>query len=234
MTDPADLTLTEAAEAVRKRDFSSLELLDACFANIERVNRELNATIWLDYEDARESARKADELVKKGSKLGRLHGVPMAHKDMYYQKGKLCTCGARIRKHFVPEVTATVLARMSAAGAYSFGGLNMAEFAANSTGHNIEFGNCRNPWNSAFVPGGSSSGSGAAVAARMTYAALGSDTGGSIRVPAAGLWRHWYQADSDPCQSRRCDAALFFLGQRWATGSHRPRLRSRSFGDRGA
>ncbi|MDX8535920.1 amidase [Mesorhizobium sp. VK25A] len=185
MTGPADLTLVEAADAVLKRKLSSLELLDACFANIERANQNVNATIWLDYEAGRKSARKADQAVKKGAKLGRLHGVPMAHKDMFYRKGKPCTCGSRIRKDFVPELTATVLARMDAAGAYSFGGLNMAEFALNTTGHNREFGDCHNPWNSLYIPGGSSSGSGAAVAARMTYAALGSDTGGSIRLPAA-------------------------------------------------
>lgn len=185
MSDPADLTLTEAADAVRKRKLSSLELLDACFANIEHANRDLNATIWLDYEGARTSARKADQALKKGAKLGLLHGVPMAHKDMFYQIGKPCTCGSRIRKDFVPEVTATVLARMNAAGAYSFGALSMTEFAVNATGHNSEFGDCHNPWNLPYVPGGSSSGSGAAVAARMTYAALGSDTGGSIRLPSA-------------------------------------------------
>lgn len=185
MNDPADLTLTEAADAIHKRKISSLELLDACLANIERADKRLNATIWLDYEGARKSARRADQAVKKGGKLGILHGVPMAHKDMFYRKGKTCTCGSRIRKDFVPEVTATVLARMDAAGAYSFGGLNMAEFAGGGTGHNRDFGDCHNPWNLPYVAGGSSSGSGAAVAARMTYASLGSDTGGSIRQPAA-------------------------------------------------
>ncbi|UPK05817.1 amidase [Bradyrhizobium sp. 170] len=184
-SDPSDLTLTEAADAIRKRKISSLELLDACFANIERADKQLNATIWLDYEGAVQSARNADDAMKRGGKLGLLHGVPMAHKDMFYRKGKPCTCGSPIRKDFVPEVTASVLARMDMAGAYSFGGLNMAEFAAGGTGHNKEFGDCHNPWNLPYVAGGSSSGSGAAVATRMTYAALGSDTGGSIRLPAA-------------------------------------------------
>lgn len=185
MSDPADLTLIEAADAVRERKLSSLELLNACFANIARADRNLNATIWLDYEGACESARRADQAVKEGTKLGPLHGVPMAHKDMFYRKGSPCTCGSRIRKDFVPEVTATVLARMDAAGAYSFGGLNMAEFAGNGTGHNSEFGDCHNPWNLPYIAGGSSSGSAAAVAAHMTYGALGSDTSGSIRLPAA-------------------------------------------------
>lgn len=181
----ADFTLTEAVTAVRKRKVSSLELLDACFANIERANQQINATTWLDYESARKSARKADQATSNGAKLGPLHGIPMAHKDMFYRSGKPCTCGSRIRRDFVPEVTATVLTRMDAAGAYGFGGLNMTEFAGSETGQNREFGDCRNPWNPTYISGGSSSGSGAAVAARMTYAALGSDTAGSIRLPAS-------------------------------------------------
>lgn len=185
MSNLADFSLTEAVDAIRDRKVSSLELLDACFAQIQLAGEELNAFIWLDYEGARNFARRADEALEKGNWLGPLHGIPLAHKDMFYREGKPCTCGSRIRKHFVPLATATVLARMDAAGAYSFGGLNMAEFAWGETGHNREFGDCHNPWNPAYVPGGSSSGSGAAVAARMTYAALGSDTGGSIRIPAA-------------------------------------------------
>ena len=109
----------------------------------------------------------------------------MAHKDMYYQAGKLSTCGSALRRDFRPTVTATVIDRMAAAGAYTFGGLNMAEFAQNPTGHNKTFGDCHNPWNLPYITGGSSSGSGASVAARFNYMALGSDTGGSIRLPAS-------------------------------------------------
>ncbi|MBI3500016.1 MAG: amidase [Proteobacteria bacterium] len=185
MSDLADLTLVEAADAVRKKKASAVELLDACFANIERANKQVNATIWLDYEGAKKAARRADQAVKRKAKLGRLHGVPMAHKDMYYQKGKPCTSGSKIRKDFVPGYTATVIQRMADEGAFTFGGLNMAEFAQNPTGHNWHYGNCNNPWNLPYITGGSSSGSGAALACRMTYAALGSDTGGSVRLPAA-------------------------------------------------
>jgi aspartyl-tRNA(Asn)/glutamyl-tRNA(Gln) amidotransferase subunit A len=109
----------------------------------------------------------------------------MMHKDMYYQAGRLSTCGSALRKDWRPAVTATVIERLSAAGAYVFGGLNMAEFAQNPTGHNRAFGDCHNPWNPPFITGGSSSGSGVSVAARFNYMALGSDTGGSIRLPAA-------------------------------------------------
>jgi aspartyl-tRNA(Asn)/glutamyl-tRNA(Gln) amidotransferase subunit A len=111
--------------------------------------------------------------------------VPLAHKDMYYQAGRLSTCGSAIRRDFSPSMTATVVDKLAAAGAYAFGGLNMAEFAQNPTGHNRAFGDCHNPWNLPYITGGSSSGSGVSVAARFNYAALGSDTGGSIRLPAA-------------------------------------------------
>jgi aspartyl-tRNA(Asn)/glutamyl-tRNA(Gln) amidotransferase subunit A len=118
-------------------------------------------------------------------RLGPLAGVPMMHKDMYYRQGKVSTCGSAIRRGFVPDATATVLHRLDAAGAIDMGTLNMAEFAQNPTGHNAHVGDCHNPWNLPYCTGGSSSGSGAGVAARFFAAALGSDTGGSIRLPAS-------------------------------------------------
>lgn len=185
MTGLADLSLTEAAEAVRTGQATSRELLDACGANLDKANPTLNATIWLDREGAEAAAKAADQAVAAKKPLGKLHGVPMAHKDMYYQAGKLSTAGSALRRDWRPTITCTAVARMAAEGAYVFGGLNMAEFAQNPTGHNKTYGDCHNPWNPPRITGGSSSGSGAAVAARMTYAALGSDTGGSIRLPAA-------------------------------------------------
>ena len=103
---------------------------------------------------------------------------------MYYRKGIVCTCGSKIRREFVPDRTATVLERLTAAGALNLGGLNMAEFAVGPTGHNVHWGDCHNPWNPAHITGGSSSGSGSAVAGRLVFGALGSDTGGSVRLPA--------------------------------------------------
>lgn len=185
MTELADLTLVQAADAVRLGHATSLELLDALWANLEAVNPRLNATIWLDREAAEAAARQADRAVRDKAPLGKLHGVPLAHKDMYYQAGKLSTCGSAIRADYRPAITATVIDKLTEAGAYTFGGLNMAEFAQNPTGHNKTFGDCHNPWNLPYITGGSSSGSGASVAARFNYAALGSDTGGSIRLPAA-------------------------------------------------
>jgi aspartyl-tRNA(Asn)/glutamyl-tRNA(Gln) amidotransferase subunit A len=185
MTDLADLTLTEAATAVRTGQATSLDLLHACWANLDAVNPRVNAMIWQQREEAEAAARAADAAVRAKRPLGPLHGVPMAHKDMYYQAGKLSTCGSALRRDFRPTITATVIERLAAAGAYVFGGLNMAEFAQNPTGHNKAFGDCHNPWNLPYVTGGSSSGSGASVAARFNYMALGSDTGGSIRLPAS-------------------------------------------------
>jgi len=185
MTNLADLSMTEAADVVRSGEATSVALLEACWRRMDQLNPVLNATIWTDREAAMASARAADAAVRDKAKLGVLHGVPMMHKDMYYQAGKLSTCGSVLRRDWRPAVTATVIERLAAAGAYTFGGLNMAEFAQNPTGHNKTFGDCHNPWNPPYITGGSSSGSGASVAARFNFMALGSDTGGSIRLPAS-------------------------------------------------
>jgi aspartyl-tRNA(Asn)/glutamyl-tRNA(Gln) amidotransferase subunit A len=185
MTNPADLSMTEAADAVRAGTLTATALLEACWSRMDALNPVLNATIWTDREGAMAAAKDADRAVRDKASLGVLHGVPMMHKDMYYQAGKLSTCGSALRRDWRPTITATVIERLSAAGAYTFGGLNMAEFAQNPTGHNKTFGDCHNPWNPPFITGGSSSGSGASVAARFNFMALGSDTGGSIRLPAS-------------------------------------------------
>lgn len=192
MSDPADLTLIEAADAVAARKISSVELTQAAIARAKAWQPKINAFVALDEEGALASARRADASPPKG----KLHGVPLAHKDMYYREGRIATCGSAIRRDWKAETTATSLARLDAAGAVDLGTLNMAEFAFGPTGHNYHHGHCRNPWNPAHMTGGSSSGSGAAVAARAAFAALGSDTGGSIRMPAfcnglAGIKPSW-------------------------------------------
>ena len=179
------MTLVEAADAVRSGAATAVGLLEGCLAAIDRHEAAINATIWIDREGAMAAAEAADAAVKGGAALGKLHGVPLAHKDMYYQAGRVSTCGSAIRREWVAERTATVLERLHAAGSITFAGLNMAEFAQNPTGHNRHHGDCHNPWNLPYITGGSSSGSGAAVAAGFTFGALGSDTGGSIRLPAA-------------------------------------------------
>ncbi|MDP6706869.1 MAG: amidase [Alphaproteobacteria bacterium] len=183
--DIATLSLTEAAAAIAAKEISSLEVTEASLARIERLQPVLNCFISLQAEAALAAARAADARLAKGEAVGPLHGVPLAHKDMFYRAGRVSTCGSAIRRDFRPEITATVLTRLDAAGALDLGGLNMSEFANGPTGHNIHFGDCHNPWNPAHVTGGSSSGSGSAVAARLVYGTLGSDTGGSVRIPAA-------------------------------------------------
>ena len=185
MSGLADLPLVEAAERVAKGEVTSSALLEACLERLDAVNPKINARIWEDRDRARAAAAAADAKVKSGARLGRLHGIPLAHKDMYYQAGLPSTCGSAIRRDFVPDITCTVVERLAAEGAFTFAGLNMAEFAQNPTGHNRAFGDSHNPWNLPYITGGSSSGSGTAVASGATYASLGSDTGGSIRLPAA-------------------------------------------------
>lgn len=184
MSALTSLSMTEAADAVARGEVTSEALVEACLARIAAHDGGVNAVIRLDAEEARAAARAVDQARAAGKILGPLAGVPMMHKDMYYRAGKVSTCGSKIRKDFVPKVTATVLNRLDDAGAVDMGTLNMAEFAQNPTGHNAHFGHCHNPWSLPYCTGGSSSGSGASVAARFVFAALGSDTGGSIRLPA--------------------------------------------------
>jgi aspartyl-tRNA(Asn)/glutamyl-tRNA(Gln) amidotransferase subunit A len=185
MNDIVAMTLAEVSAAIRQRQLSSLEATKACVAWIEQCQPLTNAFISLEAETALAQAAQADLEIAAGRSRGPLHGVPLAHKDMFYRSGKVSTCGSKVCRDRVATVTATVHERLTTAGALYLGGLNMSEFAAGPTGHNEYFGHCRNPWNPAHVTGGSSSGSGAAVSARMVFASLGSDTGGSIRLPAA-------------------------------------------------
>ncbi len=184
MSDPALMSLSEMAAQIRGRKLSSVEVTQALLARIERWQPKLNAFVCVEADDALQAAKAADaELAKSGPK-GALHGVPMAHKDMYYFAGKPASCGSKVREGWVASETSTVIKRLQHAGAIRLGALHMAEFAYGPTGHNAYLGPARNPWDTARITGGSSSGSGAAVAARLTPAALGSDTGGSIRLPA--------------------------------------------------
>ncbi len=178
------MSLTAVAKAIAEKRVSSREVAQSCLDRIAKWQPELNAFMSIEAEDALKAADAADAALVKGGAKGALHGVPLAHKDMYYDKGKVVTCGSKIRKDFVAPTTSTALQRLKDAGTVRLGSLQMVEFAYGPTGHNPHYGAVRNPWNTDHITGGSSSGSGSAVAARLTFAALGSDTGGSIRMPA--------------------------------------------------
>jgi aspartyl-tRNA(Asn)/glutamyl-tRNA(Gln) amidotransferase subunit A len=183
-TEPALLSLTSVAEAIAAKTISSREATKSCLDRIAKWQPHLNAFMAIEAEAALQAAGDADAALAKGNKRGALHGVPLAHKDMYYDAGKIVTCGSKIRRDFVATTTSTALQRLKDAGTVRLGSLQMAEFAYGPTGHNAHYGAVHNPWGVDHITGGSSSGSGSAVAARLTYAALGSDTGGSIRMPA--------------------------------------------------
>src|SRR6266536_3585761 len=182
--EPALMSLVAVAKAIAGKKFSSREVTQSCLDRIAQWQPRVNAFMAIEADDALAAADAADAALAKGKNMGPLHGVPMAHKDMYYDAGKVVTCGSKIRRDYVATTTSTALQRLKDAGSVRLGSLQMVEFAYGPTGHNVHYGAVRNPWNVDHITGGSSSGSGSAVAARLTFAALGSDTGGSIRMPA--------------------------------------------------
>ena len=183
-SEPALMSLAAVARAIFEKRLSAREVTQSCLDRIAQWQPHLNAFMAIEGEEALRAADAADTALAKGDRRGPLHGVPMAHKDMYYEAGKVVTCGSRIRRDFVATTTSTALQRLKDAGTIRLGSLQMAEFAYSPTGHNAHFGPVHNPFALDHITGGSSSGSGSAVAARLTFAALGSDTGGSIRMPA--------------------------------------------------
>jgi aspartyl-tRNA(Asn)/glutamyl-tRNA(Gln) amidotransferase subunit A len=183
-SDPALMSLTAVASAIGDKRMSAREAAQSCLDRIAKWQPHLNAFMAIEPDEALKAADAADAALARGGRRGPLHGVPMAHKDMYYETGKVVTCGSRVRRDFVATTTSTALQRLKDAGTVRLGSLQMAEFAYGPTGHNAHFGPVHNPFALDHITGGSSSGSGSAVAARLTFAALGSDTGGSIRMPA--------------------------------------------------
>ena len=179
------MTIREAAEALRSRRVSSVELTNAALTRIERLEPTLHAFITVTGEQALAQARQADAELAAGHDRGPLHGIPIAHKDLFLTRGVRTTGGTRIRGDFIPDHDAGVVEKLNAAGAVMLGKLNLHEMAYGITSANPHYGAVRNPWNINHSPGGSSGGSGATVAAGVVYAATGSDTGGSIRIPAS-------------------------------------------------
>ncbi len=178
------LTLAQIARGLAAKEFSAVELSDALLARIAQLDPQLNSFITVTAEQARSQAQAADARRAAGEN-GALLGAPIAHKDLFCTQSVLTTCGSKILHNFKAPYDATVVAKLAAAGAVSLGKLNMDEFAMGSANESSHFGAVKNPWDTSRVPGGSSGGSAAAVAAGLVPAATGTDTGGSIRQPAA-------------------------------------------------
>ena len=181
----AGMTLIDAARALRDGQVSSAELTEECLSRIERLNPSLNAFLTVTADTARAQARQADEERRAGMDRGPLHGIPIAHKDLFCTAGVRTTSGSKLFENHVPHFDAAVVERLREAGAVMLGKTSMHEHAYGITCDNPHFGAVHNPWDLARIPGGSSGGSAAAVAAGLCLMATGSDTGGSIRVPAA-------------------------------------------------
>jgi aspartyl-tRNA(Asn)/glutamyl-tRNA(Gln) amidotransferase subunit A len=183
MTDIAALSVSEIRDGLQAKQFSCVELTKACLDKADSLSA-LNCFIQLNPQEALAQAQRVDGLIREGKK-GPLLGVPIGIKDVICTKGVRTTAGSKILEKFIPPYDATVVRKLVTAGTVSIGKLNMDEFAMGSSNENSAYGPVRNPWNPEYVPGGSSGGSAAAVAARMCPITLGTDTGGSIRQPAA-------------------------------------------------
>ncbi|MBF0230590.1 MAG: Asp-tRNA(Asn)/Glu-tRNA(Gln) amidotransferase subunit GatA [Desulfamplus sp.] len=202
--DLYELTIKQAQNGLAKRDFSSLDLVNAMLDRIEKLDGDIGAYITIDADGAREAAIEADQRIENGYYLLKnesftdnksnsnssnyrypLLGIPIALKDLLCTIGLKTTCASKILENFVPQYDATVVSMLKNAGAIIIGKTNLDEFAMGSSTENSGFHITRNPWDREHVPGGSSGGSAAAVSARMCIAALGTDTGGSIRQPAS-------------------------------------------------
>jgi aspartyl-tRNA(Asn)/glutamyl-tRNA(Gln) amidotransferase subunit A len=184
-TNVLDLTLAEAAALVERLEVSPVELVEACLDRIAQTNDVLRAYITVYDEETRKVAAAAETMIRAGHHLGPLHGIPIGLKDNIALKGLRTTAGSRVLADWMPQEDATVAGRLKGAGAIVVGKTNMHEFAWGGTSANPHYGFVRNPWDTDRFPAGSSGGSGAAVAARTCFGALGTDTGGSIRLPSA-------------------------------------------------
>ena len=185
MVEPPDLTIRAAAEALRAGTITSSGLLDAVLDQASRTEAELHSYLTIDREGATAAAEAADIAFSRGEDRGLLQGIPVAVKDNMVTNGVETTAGSQVLSGYVPPYDATAVARLRTAGAVIVGKANLDEFAMGSSTENSAYGPTRNPWNTDRVPGGSSGGAAASVAAGSALASLGSDTGGSIRQPAS-------------------------------------------------
>lgn len=185
VTDPTDLTIMGAAEALGRKRLGAVELTQAYLARIERLNPALNAYVTVTAERALADARRAGDEIARGDQRGPLHGIPIGLKDIVQTAGIRTTCGSKVHGDWVPDDDAAVTRALASAGAVLLGKQSTHEYAFGVTTNNPHYGPTRNPWNRDRIPGGSSGGAGASVAAHLACAAIGTDTGGSIRIPAA-------------------------------------------------
>ena len=179
------LTIDEASRRLRSKEISPVDLTKACLERIERIDPMLNSFITVVPWVALEQARQAEAEILRGEHRGPLHGIPMALKDLYETAGIQTTAGSRHFAEYVPETDALVVQKLRKAGIVLLGKLNLHEIALGVTNENPHFGACHNPWDLERMTGGSSGGSAAALAAGLCLGSLGSDTGGSIRIPAS-------------------------------------------------
>ncbi len=183
--EPQRWTISTLAKAIRKKEISPVEVIRAYLERIETYDKKINAFITLLPRQAMNAARRAEKEILRGRYAGPLHGIPYAAKDLFFTKGVRNTCGSKILSHFVPRYDAAVIEKLISAGAILLGKLNMHEFAFGTTTVNPHYGPVHNPWGLEKVSGGSSGGSAAALAASFALLTLGTDTGGSIRIPSA-------------------------------------------------
>jgi aspartyl-tRNA(Asn)/glutamyl-tRNA(Gln) amidotransferase subunit A len=181
----AFLSIEKAARLLRRKEISPVELVDVALARVERWSSELNVFLTVLADTARKQAKQAEREIRRGQIRGPLHGIPISLKDNFWTRGIRTTAGSKILADFVPDKDSDVAKALSTAGAILLGKTNMHEFAYGITGENPHYGASRNPWAPERISGGSSGGSAVAVATGMGFASLGTDTGGSIRIPAA-------------------------------------------------
>jgi aspartyl-tRNA(Asn)/glutamyl-tRNA(Gln) amidotransferase subunit A len=178
-------TIAQLYPLLENKQLSPVELTESVLRRVERYDGTINSYISITVEAALSAARQAEADIQAGNYRGKLHGIPLALKDIFDFQNENVTIGSKIHQNYVPGQDATVVRHLKDAGAFFTGKLNLHEYACGGTTNNEHYGPCRNPWNTNKIPGGSSGGSAAAVAANLTYASLGTDTAGSIRIPSA-------------------------------------------------
>src|SRR3990167_5923056 len=185
MTDLSNLTIQEASKLIQSKELKALELTEACLGRAKQLNQKLNSFITICEEEAVNQAKKVDKLIANGQKLNPLAGIPVGIKDVFSTKGIKTTAGSKVLENYVPVYDATSVERLKGTDVVFVGKTNLDAWAHGSSGENSDFGPTSNPYDLSRVPGGSSSGSAVSVSSGSSLAAMGTDTGGSIRLPAS-------------------------------------------------